>query len=195
MEFIQLTNPQNDINIHDISFDFYGKRFATCSTDAKIKIWDKGGDQQQQQQADNNNWNSTEITDCHNGSIWRLSWAHPEYGNLIASCSEDRSIKIWEEQVGITRSHNESRDRWLMKAQLSDSKKAVNDVKFAPRHMGLKVASASGDGLVRIYEAPDVFSLNYWQLLVIIIIIMIIIVIYLSHKNNNLIFVNSCIIY
>lgn len=160
MEFIQLTNPQNDINIHDIAFDFYGKRFATCSTDAKIKIWDKADDDE------GNNWKSTEITDCHNGSIWRLSWAHPEYGNLIASCSEDRSIKIWEEQVGVTRSHNDqSRDRWIMKAQLSDSKlKAVNDVKFAPRHMGLKVASASGDGVVRIYEAPDVFSLNYWQL-------------------------------
>jgi nucleoporin SEH1 len=50
-----------------------------------------------------------------------------------------------------------------MKVQLSDSKKSVNDVKFASRHLGLKVAAAS-DGTVRIYEATDVFSLNYWQL-------------------------------
>ena len=51
-----------------------------------------------------------------------------------------------------------------MKAQLADSKKAVNDVKFSPRHLGLKFASASADGIVRIYEATDVFSLNYWQM-------------------------------
>ena len=39
MEFVQLT-PPGDNFIHDISFDYYGRRFATCSTDARIKIWD-----------------------------------------------------------------------------------------------------------------------------------------------------------
>ena len=102
--------------------------------------------------------------DAHNGNIWKLSWAHPEFGNLIASCSEDRTVRIWEEQIGVTRSEYENRDRWIMKAQLADSKKAVNDVKFSPRHLGLKFASASADGIVRIYEATDVFSLNYWQM-------------------------------
>jgi hypothetical protein len=58
----------------------------------------------------------------------------------------------------------QSRGRWLKKTQLTDSKKSVNDVKFAPRHLGLKLASASGDGMVRIYEANDVFSLNYWPM-------------------------------
>lgn len=47
---------------------------------------------------------------------------------------------------------------------MTDSKRAINDVKFAPRHLGLKLASAAADGYVRIYEATDVFSLNYWQL-------------------------------
>jgi nucleoporin SEH1 len=57
-----------------------------------------------------------------------------------------------------------SRSRWTKKAQLSESKKAVRDVKFAPRHLGLMLASVSADGFVRIYEATDVFSLNIWQL-------------------------------
>jgi nucleoporin SEH1 len=30
--------------------------------------------------------------------------------------------------------------------------------------LGLKLAAGSSDGFVRIYEATDVFSLNYWQL-------------------------------
>ena len=37
-------------------------------------------------------------------------------------------------------------------------------MKFAPRHLGLMLASVSADGFVRIYEATDVFSLNIWQL-------------------------------
>jgi WD40 repeat protein len=52
----------------------------------------------------------------------------------------------------------------LKKSQLSESKRAVNDVKFAPRNFGLKIATASADGFVRIYEASDVFSLTYWPM-------------------------------
>ena len=55
-------------------------------------------------------------------------------------------------------------DRWIRKAQLSESKGSVNDVKFAPRHQGLKLASASADGIVRIYEVTDIFSLSYWPI-------------------------------
>lgn len=54
--------------------------------------------------------------------------------------------------------------RWIKKSQMNESKRAVNDVKFAPRNFGLKLATASADGYVRIYEANDVFSLGYWPL-------------------------------
>jgi len=54
-----------------------------------------------------------------------------------------------------------TQDQWIREATLSESKKAVNDVKFSPKHLGLKVATACGDGYVRIYEATDIFSLAY----------------------------------
>lgn len=34
------------------------------------------------------------------GSIWKVQWAHPEFGQVLASCSYDRSVRIWEEQEG-----------------------------------------------------------------------------------------------
>jgi nucleoporin SEH1 len=154
MEFTKLS-PHDDV-VHDISFDFYGRRLATCASDKRIKVWDLVDE--------TGEWTCYDIPRAHNDSIWRLSWAHPEFGQLIASCSEDKSICIWEEQESVTHLKTEQRDRWQRKVQLSDSKKSVNDVKFAPRHLGLKVAAASADGTVRIYEATDVFSLNYWQL-------------------------------
>ena len=107
-------------------------------------------------------WQEVSIPRAHQDSIWRISWAHPEFGQLFASCSQDKTVHIWEEQEGVSKSEN--RDKWIRKMQLSDSKGSVNDVKFGPRHVGLKLAAGSTDGCIRIYEATDVFALNYWSL-------------------------------
>ena len=107
-------------------------------------------------------WQEVTIPRAHQDSIWRISWSHPEFGQLFASCSQDKTVHIWEEQEGVSKSEN--RDKWIRKMQLSDSKGSVNDVKFGPRHVGLKVAAGSADGCIRIYEATDVFALNYWSL-------------------------------
>jgi WD40 repeat protein len=32
---------QHDDYVHDIAFDFTGKRIATCSSDQKIRVWEK----------------------------------------------------------------------------------------------------------------------------------------------------------
>ena len=37
-------------------------------------------------------------TQCHSGSVWRVTWAHPEFGQVLATCSFDRTVAIWEEQ-------------------------------------------------------------------------------------------------
>ena len=34
---------------------------------------------------------------AHSGSVWRVTWAHPEFGQVIATCSFDRTAAIWEE--------------------------------------------------------------------------------------------------
>jgi nucleoporin SEH1 len=37
-------------------------------------------------------------------------------------------------------------------------------VEFAPRHLGLRLAAAGADGVVRVYEAVDVMNLSHWPL-------------------------------
>ena len=38
------------------------------------------------------------FSQTHSGSVWRVTWAHPEYGQALATCSFDRTVGIWEEQ-------------------------------------------------------------------------------------------------
>ena len=47
--------------VHDIAYDHYGKRVATCSSDNMIKVFDEAGEKLAEWKA-------------HRGSIWRLCW-------------------------------------------------------------------------------------------------------------------------
>jgi nucleoporin SEH1 len=89
-----------------------------------------------------------------------ISWAHPEFGSLVATCGADHEAKVWEERTNA----NSTASRWTAKAQLTEARKAVSCLEFAPRHWGLKLATGSADGCVRIYEAVDVMNLAQWPL-------------------------------
>ena len=148
--------------IHDIKFDFYGRRLATCSGDQNVCVYtlEEGG-----------NWVLKPGSEwqAHKGVVWRLSWAHPEFGQLLATAGADHMVHVWEEQEGgfdysTGSSQSVSQSRWISKAQLTEARKSVNCVEFAPRHVGLRLATGSSDGVVRLYEAIDVMNLNHWPM-------------------------------
>ena len=62
--------------IHDVAYDHYGRRMATCSSDQSIKVWDIAEDGTSQQVA---HWKA------HSGSVWRVTWAHPEFGQVLGT--------------------------------------------------------------------------------------------------------------
>ncbi len=131
--------------VHDVSYNYYGDRLAICTSSQSISVWDKncGAD-----------WaESFRIANAHSGPIWRLDWAHPEFGQVIASCSEDRTICVWHNVHGT----------WKKRATLTDSPYAITDVQFAPRKFGLKLAACTADGMVRVYEASDPLNLSAWE--------------------------------
>ena len=141
--------------IHDVAFDFYGRRMATCSSDHTVKIWDLD---------ENGEWSCSADWKTHSGSVWKVTWAHPEFGQVIATCSFDRTAVIWEEQVGeaSTSTHGGKTSRWVQRTSLVDSSSSVTDIKFSPKHLGLMLAMCYKDGVVRIYEARDVMNLSHW---------------------------------
>ncbi|VDM66273.1 unnamed protein product [Strongylus vulgaris] len=158
--------------IHQVAFDHHGRRLATCSSDMTLSVWDRTPD---------GSWVKAASWKVHGGAVWRVVWAHPEFGQLLATCSYDRSVHIWEEIRSAPGAEGRKGARWVRKAYLTDSRANVTDIAFAPRHLGLMLvsckvliewlllnsyfqATVSAQGIVRIYEAADVMDLSRWSL-------------------------------
>jgi nucleoporin SEH1 len=82
---------------------------------------------------------------AHDAPLLRLAFAHPLHGALIASCSHDRTVRVWEEPSASTSSGTAgSREgRWIEKGILTGAKGSVRSVEFAPPSpaFGLRVVS------------------------------------------------------
>uniref|UniRef100_A0A0A9W586 Protein SEC13 homolog n=1 Tax=Lygus hesperus TaxID=30085 RepID=A0A0A9W586_LYGHE len=119
--------------VHDAEIDYYGLQLATCSSDNMVKIFGI------------KNSTQTLIADLkgHYGPVWQVSWAHPKFGNIIASCSYDRKVIIWKEN-----------QEWTKIYEYSNHDASVNSVKFGPHEYGLILACGSSDG------AFSIISLN-----------------------------------
>lgn len=76
----------------------------------------------------------------HGGPVWQLSWAHPKFGNILASCSYDRKVILWKENNG----------EWTKYYEYSNHDSSVNTVAFAPPEYGLILACGSSDGSISI---------------------------------------------
>ncbi len=94
------------------------------------------------------------LAQAHDAAVTKLSWAHPEFGSVLASSSFDRTVKIWEETPADNAEQPQANGasavaasgpgtRWVNRAMLADSKGTVRDVEFAPHQFGLKLVRPS----------------------------------------------------
>lgn len=121
--------------IHDAVLDYYGRKLATCSSDRTIKIFDIDGESQR----------LIETLKGHEGAVWCVSWAHPKYGNILASAGYDGKVFIWREQNG----------QWQKIFDFALHKASVNLVSWSPHEAGCLLACASSDGNVSVLEFKD----------------------------------------
>eukprot|EP01025_Chloroclados_australasicus_P059235 TRINITY_DN747_c0_g2_i1.p1 TRINITY_DN747_c0_g2~~TRINITY_DN747_c0_g2_i1.p1 ORF type:complete len:301 (-),score=32.42 TRINITY_DN747_c0_g2_i1:522-1424(-) len=122
--------------VHDAQFDYYSRRVATCSSDCSIRVFDVSGGQEQRLVAELRG---------HQGPVWEVCWGHPKYGNLLASCSFDRTVIIWREV---------SEGRWEQVYQTPADLHfgSINSISWAPHEVGTILACASSDETVSILE-------------------------------------------
>ncbi|KAK4689585.1 protein transport protein SEC13, partial [Tremellales sp. Uapishka_1] len=134
---------QHEDMIHDAQLDFYGKRLATCSSDKTIRIFNvvKGEPK-----------GEPVILKGHTAPVWQVSWGHPSFGSILASCSYDGRVFIWKE-VGPGQgkgSGGELQDGWERIKEHSLHSASVNAVAWAPYDLGPILACASSDGKVSV---------------------------------------------
>lgn len=132
MASLSSIDTQHEDMIHDVQPDYYGKRYASASSDKTIKIFENG---------DNNTFTLVSEIKGHDGPVWQVCWGHPKFGSIIASCSYDRRICIWKE----TSSNN-----WTKVYECDKHESSVNSIAWAPHEFGLILAGGSSDGTISI---------------------------------------------
>lgn len=139
--------------IQDIAFDFYGKRVATASLDQSVKIWNIN---------ENGDWDFKEELKINPG-LYKVAWAHPEFGSFLAVAC-DRYVWIYEEACYGSGKNTQS--GWIKRMPpLSDARSPIIDLKFAPKQIGqMQLVLCAQNGEVRIYQCPDILSANSWTL-------------------------------
>ena len=113
--------------------------------DRTIKIFDVVGDA----------YTHSATIQGHEGPVWEVSWAHPKFGVVLASCSFDGTVMI----------HREMRPRvWTLLHTHKFHESSVNSVKFAPHEFGLVLAAASSDGKVSVltHQEDDTWSVHHF---------------------------------
>ena len=91
---------------------------------------------------------------AHSAPIWQVKWADPVFGNVLGSCSFDRTVMVWEERNKDTKSRSvcvSTAKYWKQMAHIREFKDSVTDIDFAPREMGL-VLGACSEGKVKVIE-------------------------------------------
>jgi protein transport protein SEC13 len=119
--------------IHDLQYDYYAKKLATCSSDRTIKIFDISGEI----------YHNSATLLGHQGPVWQVAWAHPKFGTILASCSYDGSVILHREV---------SPNNWSTIYEYRYHKSSVNSVAWAPHEFGLILACCSSDGFFSIIE-------------------------------------------
>lgn len=121
--------------------------FLLNSTDRTVKIYN----------VSETSYQLSATLQGHEGPVWQVSWAHPKFGVILASCSFDGSVLI----------HRETKPQeWtILHAARHLHESSVNSIAFAPHEFGLIAAAASSDGRVSIltHQPNNTWSVEYIQ--------------------------------
>ncbi|XP_026192526.1 protein transport protein SEC13, partial [Cyclospora cayetanensis] len=132
--------------LHAVSFDLYGTKVATASSDESIRLWDVS--------AANAGAQFLQELRGHSGPVWQVCWAHPRFGSVLGSCGYDRRIVVWQQQSGA--------QAFVPVYSNDEHGASVNALAFAPEAAGLILAAGSSDGCISVLTHQE-GDLQQWS--------------------------------
>eukprot|EP01062_Namystynia_karyoxenos_P044457 TRINITY_DN32765_c0_g1_i1.p1 TRINITY_DN32765_c0_g1~~TRINITY_DN32765_c0_g1_i1.p1 ORF type:complete len:344 (+),score=94.91 TRINITY_DN32765_c0_g1_i1:74-1033(+) len=118
--------------VHDAAYDACGRHLATCSSDTTITVFDITGEK----------YDRIAVIRGHSGPVWRVAWAHPRFGCMLASASHDGHATVWQRQ----QLEGCDADTFVKVHDFTEHSGSVNCVDWAPPEAGILLATASSDG-------------------------------------------------
>ncbi|PVU85239.1 hypothetical protein BB560_007112 [Smittium megazygosporum] len=102
----------------------------------------------------------------HEGPVWQVAWAHPKFGNILATCSYDSRVLIWKEDKtswSVIKVHDKHTSSGICPLDSFNNTKIlnnfntilsttmsftnlVNSIAWAPHELGPILACGSSDG-------------------------------------------------
>lgn len=138
--------------VHCNAWNHSGSRMAAASRDGFIHVFN----------SDENAHSPFTCTfkwKAHNGSIVKVVWAPPEYGDVVAACCMDGTISLWEEVKEGTEACN-----WRLCNHFREATVPALGIQFGNCITGLKLVAAYADGHAKVYESLDSLELRRWRL-------------------------------
>lgn len=138
--------------VHDMAYDYHGTRLAICTSSLRISIYSAPAHEE-------GPWEETaRMEKAHLAAIWRLAWGQLDFGEILASCSQDCQVYLWKEpdpsDPGARRRPIQGQEPPKLQRHGPPIivEHPVLGVHFAPLALGNKLAACSAEGFVRVFQ-------------------------------------------
>ena len=136
MEEIEKIITEISEDIYDIEVDFYCRKLAAGTSLGKIYIFEN---------INGTNTKTSEIS-AHIGPIYKLSWSHPSFGPILASCGFDKKVNLFKIEQN-------NKFEQLYEYDMHDN--SVKALKFSPSSNNLLLISGDLNGNIITCEYLD----------------------------------------
>ena len=138
-----------------ISYNLYGNRMATASSDHRVKVWDRSEKSDQ--------WTVTDVWIAHDAEVTDVKWNGPYVGEHLGSIGEDGLTRIWQEDVN--EAANSGRRFKKIFEQTTATGVPYMSLDFKNIMTETYLAVITRDGYLSICEPEDHDDLSTWRIM------------------------------
>ena len=135
-----------------ISYNFYGTRMATASSDHRVKVWDRDDKSGQ--------WTVTDVWSAHDAEVTDVKWNGPFVGTHLATIGEDGLLRIWMENI--SEAANSGRRFQKLAEKVTSTGAPFMSLEFKNIGTETYLAAVTRDGHLSVLEPEDQDDLSTW---------------------------------